>query len=149
MKNLAHLLNKFGLPPDKYATRLEFGMNKFTRLPICVFCNQFFDPDSDNGLSKDENCLVRNGYVPFFDDRYPECYSIQEYKTKKQTNPYSAKSMARQGKILRILDGEEFAKVVVNEKKVYQNNTEAGQSRKASTFRKLPKQRARTAPTSY
>ena len=107
------------------------------------------DPDSDTGLSKDQNSLVRKGYVPFFDDRYPECYSMQEYKSKKQSNPYSAKSMARQGKILRILDGDEFAKIVINEKKVYQNNAETNQNRKSSNLRKLQKQRAKTAPTSF
>lgn len=44
VKSLANLFTRLNLPPDKYTTRLDFGMNKFYRIPICVFCNQLFDP---------------------------------------------------------------------------------------------------------
>ena len=44
VKSVANLFAKFNLPPDKYTTRIEFGPNIFNRIPICVWCNQFFDP---------------------------------------------------------------------------------------------------------
>ena len=70
-------LRKFGLSEAELEER---GANAaalcYTRLPLCSFCSQFFDPDHEDGLAiaTDPN-RDTTVYEPFFDGAYPETYT--------------------------------------------------------------------------
>lgn len=36
---------------EKFNGDLALGMSLFNLVPVCAFCNQFFDPDYDDGVT--------------------------------------------------------------------------------------------------
>jgi len=55
------------------------------RVPICVFCNQFFDPDQIDGLAHYKSAPCAN-YLPFFDDNFPDQYNEQKGYEKTENS---------------------------------------------------------------
>lgn len=70
-------LKNFGLSEAQLQQRGSESLALWSnRLPICVFCSQFLDPDEDSGMA----LRVRadrdpTTYQPFFDAAYPDTYT--------------------------------------------------------------------------
>ena len=70
-------LKNFGLSEEELKERGSESLALWAnRLPICVFCSQFLDPDEDSGIAlrvrKDRDTTK---YQPFFDAAYPDTYT--------------------------------------------------------------------------
>ena len=70
-------LKNFGLSEDELKERGSESLALWAnRLPICVFCSQFLDPDEESGIAlrvrKDRDTTK---YQPFFDAAYPDTYT--------------------------------------------------------------------------
>jgi hypothetical protein len=84
--HLSLLLRKLKRQDDtkKYEIRLaSTALAKYQRVPVCMFCSQFFDPTSIDGLTQDKfhrppSDMV--GYIQFYDDRFPDRFSGESFK---------------------------------------------------------------------
>ena len=87
--HLSLLLRKMKRNDDtkKYEIRLSStALAKYQRVPVCMFCSQFFDPTSPDGLTADRfkrspSDMV--GYVQFYDDRFPDRFSGETFEPPK------------------------------------------------------------------
>lgn len=90
LKVLCRFLAKAGAPSGRFDRKASI-VCALHRLPLCVFCSQFFDPDFPEGILPPDGCVSRDrsnennepaahrresgNLVPFFDDRFPELWS--------------------------------------------------------------------------
>ncbi|CAM9598117.1 unnamed protein product [Chrysoparadoxa australica] len=71
-KVLGALLNSWGVQAGRFERKKQ-QISSYHRLPVCVFCSQFFHPDAPGGLvtaTPESKALKSSGLVPFFDDRF-------------------------------------------------------------------------------